>query len=159
MDGWVKADFTPITMTSPIKAFWEPFLIYWWTNLEEQAASAGYELSCKIVGNVWEGPGRPSGRWVGMEIFQCFSHKPGCIAREWRKWMATHSSIHAWRIPWAEELGWLQSVGLQRDRHNWEANPFTHFHRPHCCIQQLNITAYLFWKQKYFHTHSPGPDR
>ena len=25
------------------------------------------------------------------------------------KGMATHSSILAWRIPWTEELGWLQS--------------------------------------------------
>ena len=28
--------------------------------------------------------------------------------------MATHSSILAWRIPWAEEPGGLQSMGLQR---------------------------------------------
>ena len=28
--------------------------------------------------------------------------------------MATHSSIAAWRIPWTEEPGRLQSVGLQR---------------------------------------------
>ena len=27
--------------------------------------------------------------------------------------MATHSSIFAWRIPWTEEPGGLQSVGLQ----------------------------------------------
>ena len=30
------------------------------------------------------------------------------------KGMATHSSILAWRIPWREELGGLQSSGLQR---------------------------------------------
>ena len=30
------------------------------------------------------------------------------------KGMATHSSILAWRIPWTEEPGGLQSVGLQR---------------------------------------------
>ena len=29
------------------------------------------------------------------------------------KEMATHSSILAWRIPWTEELGRLQSMGLQ----------------------------------------------
>ena len=28
--------------------------------------------------------------------------------------MATHSSILAWRIPWIEEAGGLQSMGLQR---------------------------------------------
>ena len=30
--------------------------------------------------------------------------------------MATHSSILAWRIPWTEEPGELQSMGLQRVR-------------------------------------------
>ena len=32
--------------------------------------------------------------------------------------MATHSRILAWRILWAEEPGGLQSMGLQRVRHN-----------------------------------------
>ena len=33
--------------------------------------------------------------------------------------MATHSSILAWKIPWPEEPGGLQSKGLQRIGHNW----------------------------------------
>ena len=32
--------------------------------------------------------------------------------------MATHSSILAWRIPWTEEPGGLQSTGLQRGKHD-----------------------------------------
>ena len=32
--------------------------------------------------------------------------------------MATHSSILAWRIPWTEEPGSLQSMGLQRVGHD-----------------------------------------
>ena len=32
--------------------------------------------------------------------------------------MATHSSILAWRIPWTEEPGGLQSIGSQRVGHN-----------------------------------------
>ena len=32
--------------------------------------------------------------------------------------MATHSSILAWRIPWTEEPGGLQSIGLQRVGHD-----------------------------------------
>ena len=32
--------------------------------------------------------------------------------------MATHSSILAWRTPWAEEPGGLQSMGSKRVRHN-----------------------------------------
>ena len=35
------------------------------------------------------------------------------------KGMATHSCILAWRIPWAEEPGGLQFVGLQRVGHYW----------------------------------------
>ena len=35
------------------------------------------------------------------------------------KEMATHSSILAWKIPWTEEPGRLQSMGLQRVRHDW----------------------------------------
>ena len=34
------------------------------------------------------------------------------------KEMATHSSIHAWKIPWTEEPGRLQSMGLQRVGHD-----------------------------------------
>ena len=33
--------------------------------------------------------------------------------------MATHSSILAWRIPWTEEPGGLQSMGLRRLGHDW----------------------------------------
>ena len=34
------------------------------------------------------------------------------------KGMATHSSILAWRIPWTEESGGLQSTGLKRVRYD-----------------------------------------
>ena len=34
------------------------------------------------------------------------------------KEMATHSSTLAWKIPWTEECGRLQSMGSQRVRHN-----------------------------------------
>ena len=34
------------------------------------------------------------------------------------KEMATHSSILAWKIPWSEEPDRLQSMGLQRVRHD-----------------------------------------
>ena len=35
------------------------------------------------------------------------------------KEIATHSSTPAWKIPWTEEPGELQSLGSQRVRHNW----------------------------------------
>ena len=36
--------------------------------------------------------------------------------------MTSHSSIPAWRIPWTEEPGGLQSVGSQRVGHDWATN-------------------------------------
>ena len=51
----------------------------------------------------------------------CNVGDPGSIpgsGRSLKKEMATHSSILAWRIPWTEETGGLQSVGLQRVGHD-----------------------------------------
>ena len=39
--------------------------------------------------------------------------------------IATLSSILAWRIPWTEEPGGLQSMGLQRVRHDWSDSTHT----------------------------------
>ena len=41
------------------------------------------------------------------------------------KGMATHSSILAWIIPWTEEPGGLQSMGLKRVRHDRVTNTYT----------------------------------
>ena len=54
----------------------------------------------------------------------CNVGDPGSIPR-WDPWedplekgMATHSTILAWRIPWTEEPGGLQSMGSLRVRHD-----------------------------------------
>ena len=41
--------------------------------------------------------------------------------------MATHSSILAWRIPWSEEPGTLQSIGSQRVGHDLVTFTLLHF--------------------------------
>ena len=43
------------------------------------------------------------------------------------KEMATHSSTPAWKIPWIEEPGRLQSKGLQRVGHDWATSLQLHF--------------------------------
>ena len=51
--------------------------------------------------------------------------------------MATHSSSLAWKIPWTEEPGGLQSTGLQRSdtteptEHTHNPNPVFRKHKPH----------------------------
>ena len=44
------------------------------------------------------------------------------------KAMATHSSTLAWKIPWMEESGRLQSMGLLRVRHDWVTSLSLHLH-------------------------------
>ena len=39
--------------------------------------------------------------------------------RSLEKEMATHSSIHAWKIPWPEKPGGLHPIGLPRVAHDW----------------------------------------
>ena len=51
-----------------------------------------------------------------------FRSEDGVHRRDWddplEEGMAAHSSILAWRITWTEEPGGLQSMGLQRIRHD-----------------------------------------
>ena len=49
------------------------------------------------------------------------------------KGMATHSSILAWRVPWTDEPGEIQSVGFQRVRHDWVTNTFSFIVALWCC--------------------------
>ena len=54
--------------------------------------------------------------------------------------MATHSSILAWKIPWKEEPGGLQSVGSQRVGHHWvtkqQQSPLLSPYSRACAVQQ-----------------------
>ena len=59
--------------------------------------------------------------------------------------MATHSSILAWEIPWTEELGGLQSMGLQRARHDGS----TAQHKSNTVLQWINLQATPPLKQSY----------
>ena len=68
------------------------------------------------------------------------------------KEMATHSSIHAQKILWTEEPGGLQSMGLQRVRHNWATSAqlssrFTLYRHCH---------QYLKWTTNYRPVHLIG---
>ena len=47
---------------------------------------------------------------------------------DWFQLMATHSSILAWRIPWTEELGGLQSTGRKES----DTTERLHFYLPAC---------------------------
>ena len=56
-------------------------------------------------------------------VAQMVKHLPAIQSLGWEdpleRGMATHSSILAWRIPWTEEPGGVQSMGSQRVRHDF----------------------------------------
>ena len=54
------------------------------------------------------------------------------------KGMAIHSSTLAWRIPWTEETGRLQSMGLQRVGHDQVTNTSTFITELALCKYFLN---------------------
>ena len=51
------------------------------------------------------------------------------------KAMAAHSSTLAWRIPWMEEPGRLQSMGSRGVRHDWAAS--------------LSLLTFMHWRRKW----------
>ena len=62
-------------------------------------------------------------RHTAGKEFTCSAGNPGLIPgweRSPGEGMTAHSSILAWRIPWTEEPGGLQSMGSQqRVEHDW----------------------------------------
>ena len=115
-------------------------------------------------------PHQGNGDWVGP-YFDYGSGSGGNVPamQETRVWspgskdplekgMTTHSSILAWRIPWTEEPGGLQSMGSQRVEHDWAKNTFTFFQSAqwknsvlqipeHNHILHLEISLCLLWIQ------------
>ena len=51
------------------------------------------------------------------------------------KTMAPHSSTRAWKIPWMEESGRLQSMGSWRVRHDW--------------VTSLSLFTFMRWRRKW----------
>ena len=78
-------------------------------------------------------PGKPKASFCFLPLFF-----PPLSSRT-EKAMAPHSSTRAWRIPWMEEPGRLQSVGSLRVGHNWATS--------------LSLSTFLHWRRKKA-THS-----
>ena len=52
-----------------------------------------------------------------------------------RRWWRPHSSTLAWKIPWMEEPGGLQSMGSRRVGHNWATS--------------LSLFTFMHWRRKW----------
>ena len=62
------------------------------------------------------------------------------------KGMATYSHVLAWKIPWTEESGGIQSMGSQGVEHSWETNTST-FSRQHTPPKSIMFRFYNSSKQ------------
>ena len=83
--------------------------------------------------------------------------------------MATHSSTLAWKIPWTEEPGRLQSMGSQRVGHDWVTSLFTFFIFEKSLKSSIKECSQLRTERRHrnmtgrrvrrdtVRTHSPGP--
>ena len=58
--------------------------------------------------------------------------------------IAAHSSILAWRIPWTEEPGGLQSMGSHRVGHDWSDLACTCVLFYHCCLNCCFFYIYIY---------------
>ena len=76
------------------------------------------------------------------------------------KGRATHTSILAWRSPQTEEPGGLQSMGMQRVRHDGATSTFTSCHTYlYICMYVYDTRIYVYVSQYMFiwlHTYYMG---
>ena len=89
-----------------------------------------------------------------MTLTPCFMPLPPSLYRSSSSWLpvgdtercsmwSTHSSTLAWRIPWTEEPGRLQSMGLQRVGHDWATNTGPSLSTFQSTILYLSFLAYF----------------
>ena len=107
---------------------WPP-LSYWCvTSLGFPGGASGEESACQC-------------RWHKRCRFDLLSREDPL-----EEGMATHSSILAWRIPFTEEPGRLQSIELHRIGHNWRDLACTTLLILHVCSHISICTCFCFFK-------------
>ena len=72
---------------------------------------------------------------IASELVFQLHHYWGIPTLHVEKAMAPHSSTLAWKIPWMEEPGRLQSTGSLRVRHDWTTS--------------LSLFTFMHWKRKW----------
>ena len=116
-------------------------------NPEIDGCSASQHLDCSIMTN----PEPEDLTWIpglckAWDNRCCFRSLNGVICKISRKliqslypWlektMAPHSSTLAWKIPWTEEPGRLQSMGSPRVGHDW--------------VTSLSLFTFMHWRRKW----------
>ena len=104
-----SVQFSPVQLLSRVRLFATPWIAAHQAPLSITNSRSSPRLSIK------------SWLWVKLLRAQCVFHWAPSLDGEdpLEEERATHSSILAWKIPWTEESGGLQSTGWQRFEHDW----------------------------------------
>ena len=92
--------------------------------------------------------GVKNNKWNNLQSFAIFQSVVICFFNFWStpkmfkksyqmtiNYMATHSSTLAWKIPWMEQPGGLQSMGSRRVGHDWATS--------------LSLFTFMHWRRKW----------
>ena len=137
---WTMARQAPLSME-----ILQARILEWAATLSTRGSSWPRDRNCVSCLLLWLAgsipltpPGKPKNpyKW-GQTIFVLFvwilsimssiTHVVAC--------MAPHSSTLAWKIPWMEEPGGLQSMGSRRVRHDWATS--------------LSLFTFMHWRRKW----------
>ena len=118
--GNKSSSWSHLSIWSRIKSnqtFWLFLFLLWWTRLDY----------------LWLFPLLPPSAWCLFLSSQssAFSSQSDLTAEV----MAPHSSTLAWKIPWTEEPGGLQSMGSRRVEHDW--------------VTSLSLFTFMHWRRKW----------
>ena len=94
-----------------------------WTEKPEELQSMGSQKNRTWLNN-----------WARMHVKYLMSFLEYCTVML-EKTMAPHSSTLAWKIPWTEEPGRLQSTGSLRVGHHWATS--------------LSLFTFMHWRRKW----------
>ena len=112
--------------------------------------SLAFSLGVELLGYMGFRSGSDSKESACNEVNPCVGKIP------LEKRMATHSSILVWRNPWTDELGGLQSMGLQRvglsnQRFHFYGNSLSSLSKICGTVFHRGCTTYLATRLQFFH--------
>ena len=135
--GWIKGNHVTWVWLR-YEGSWERLLALKMTAKQKaRRANKLCSLFLTLVCEHWKGSGLPGAvkelAEKASQGVECGREEGGKIWVYYTCWaekaMAPHSSTLAWRIPWTEEPGRLQSMGSQRVGHDWVTSLWLfHFH-------------------------------
>ena len=116
------------------KVIYTLLYLKWMTN-KDLLYSTWNSAQCYVQPG-WEGfQGRMDTCICMAESFHCSPETTTTFVMGCEKAMAPHCSTPAWKIPWTEEPGGLQSMGSRRVGHDW--------------LTSLSLFTFMHWRRKW----------